>query len=277
MQLLVVPNIKDINFWEQFTTLRLGVLSSIPLFRISKISTFESNSQQHFRHWTQALVVPNIKDINFWEQFTTRLCQRIKSNRLFRISKISTFESNSQPKLYYSLLIVCCSEYQRYQLLRAIHNRTSSCSIISLLFRISKISTFESNSQQDLQLFDNFVVVPNIKDINFWEQFTTNSSCSIISFMLFRISKISTFESNSQLLIKCLSAYGRCSEYQRYQLLRAIHNCFGWQISYSWVVPNIKDINFWEQFTTLLKLQHLRLRLFRISKISTFESNSQHR
>ena len=144
-------------------------------------------------------VVPNIKDINFWEQFTT----------FFIIS----------------FRVYSCSEYQRYQLLRAIHN---------------------SISHNKLFIF----VVPNIKDINFWEQFTTNIVRWFNDEMLFRISKISTFESNSQLKGEQGLPVQSCSEYQRYQLLRAIHNVNPTLTTSLLVVPNIKDINFWEQFTT---------------------------
>ena len=169
---------------------------------------------------------------------------------LFRISKISTFESNSQPSLMTFCRSSSCSEYQRYQLLRAIHNTNAD--------------TFFFN-----------VVVPNIKDINFWEQFTTMSINKPMMAKLFRISKISTFESNSQPKLRQLSKLHSCSEYQRYQLLRAIHNTVWYYSLLFSVVPNIKDINFWEQFTTSDEMPCILFRLFRISKISTFESNSQ--
>ncbi len=297
------------------------------MFRISKISTFESNSQprgscrlsflrcseyQRYQllraiHNTQQTipcllyVVPNIKDINFWEQFTTsfggqisysccseyqryQLLRAIHNAKfafkfkaaLFRISKISTFESNSQHVLWWQFGQTSCSEYQRYQLLRAIHNKPPPHKNLDLLFRISKISTFESNSQlfkaksmsiascseyQRYQLLRaihnpnksaamNASVVPNIKDINFWEQFTTFGYDEVAKMMLFRISKISTFESNSQLLTAVKITCYSCSEYQRYQLLRAIHNINKQESKIPKVVPNIKDINFWEQFTT---------------------------
>jgi len=73
----------------------------------------------------------------------------LESDELFRISKISTFESNSQPLLGGMYQSFCCSEYQRYQLLRAIHNTQIETEFSTKLFRISKISTFESNSQQN--------------------------------------------------------------------------------------------------------------------------------
>ena len=144
---------------------------------------------------------------------------------LFRISKISTFESNSQRPDDISGTGNSCSEYQRYQLLRAIHNRQRKVRGASL-------------------------VVPNIKDINFWEQFTTKRIRGLLYIKLFRISKISTFESNSQQKVTILFRLQGCSEYQRYQLLRAIHNNIGEGALAHLVVPNIKDINFWEQFTT---------------------------
>ena len=198
-QFHVVPNIKDINFWEQFTTQQ----HLLPL----KQGCSEYQRYQLLRaiHNTSSVykiappVVPNIKDINFWEQFTTGFGFFSYVVLLFRISKISTFESNSQQKGLTTPMEEGCSEYQRYQLLRAIHN--SFC----LLFFL-------------------FPVVPNIKDINFWEQFTTSAWRVLRRTSLFRISKISTFESNSQHIIsRYLSRIG-CSEYQRYQLLRAIHN-----------------------------------------------------
>ena len=41
---------------------------------------------------------------------------------MFRISKIQFFESNSQHVLIFIKNQLCCSEYQRYNFLKAIHN-----------------------------------------------------------------------------------------------------------------------------------------------------------
>ena len=67
---------------------------------------------------------------------------------------------------------------------------------------------------------------------------------------LLLISKIPHFESNSQLFILNSKAESRCYWYQRYLILKAIHNtdyllyiCIG-------VVTDIKDTSFWKQFTT---------------------------
>ena len=143
---------------------------------------------------------------------------------MFRISKIQFFESNSQ-QASLSVRMECrCSEYQRYNFLKAIHNHR----------------TLSVNPA---------CVVQNIKDTIFWKQFTTRD--------------------HRQMLKKS------CSEYQRYNFLKAIHNpVFIFNLSYL-VVQNIKDTIFWKQFTTYKPFHLHVIKLFRISKIQFFESNSQ--
>ena len=245
------------------------------LLRISKIQTFESNSQR-LRTFVLLLgVAQNIKDTNFWKQFTTYPPTKNYNSELLRISKIQTFESNSQLSERTIHFTVRCSEYQRYKLLKAIHNN----------FR-------EPTARLD--------VAQNIKDTNFWKQFTTSNSIKFLQRKLLRISKIQTFESNSQHLLPCRLSIPCCSEYQRYKLLKAIHN-FALFFPFGFIVAqNIKDTNFWKQFTTILSCLHYFFRcseyqrykllkaihnyvfvfriyclLLRISKIQTFESNSQ--
>ena len=60
------------------------------------------------------LVVPNIKDTNFWKQFTTKEPTLEELPTLFRISKILTSESNSQQQIKAPNFSIGCSEYQRY-------------------------------------------------------------------------------------------------------------------------------------------------------------------
>ena len=223
------------------------------------------------------LVAQNIKDTNFWKQFTTIMILMRKRRGLLRISKIQTFESNSQPNLIPYLLFVGCSEYQRYKLLKAIHNYRMCLPVERLLLRISKIQTFESNSQlcstaasiarccseyqryKLLKAIHNkgfsvhiwFPVAQNIKDTNFWKQFTTLSSNILMASALLRISKIQTFESNSQPIWDWKDKKDCCSEYQRYKLLKAIHNTTPPFVAMPMVAQNIKDTNFWKQFTTV--------------------------
>ena len=222
--LIVVQNIKDTIFWKQFTTGFCQKADALLLFRISKIQFFESNSQ-HAGEWLDELiVVQNIKDTIFWKQFTTLKHVVPLTSMLFRISKIQFFESNSQLKIKNYERKSSCSEYQRYNFLKAIHNATGNGTPFTRLFRISKIQFFESNSQ--LSFVNNF-------------------------------------------LERC------CSEYQRYNFLKAIHNAKRPMPFFADVVQNIKDTIFWKQFTTDFKVVSFQILLFRISKIQFFESNSQ--
>ena len=160
------------------------------------------------------------------------------------------FESNSQPQSPCKLNLDSCSEYQRYNFLKAIQNNQAIVARLNgvvqnikdtifwkqfttfkrfyfhfdLLFRISKIQFFESNSQLNGLYRVNSKVVQNIKDTIFWKQFTTPFTHKIISWQLFRISKIQFFESNSQLTGTIGRTQDGCSEYQRYNFLKAIHN-----------------------------------------------------
>ena len=194
------------------------------MLRISKIQTFESNSQHCLICLRLCLVAQNIKDTNFWKQFTTVQQLNVSCLLLLRISKIQTFESNSQLSGTYLYDQRSCSEYQRYKLLKAIHN-------------VFTKPITEPN------------VAQNIKDTNFWKQFTTWIFKSEWRCVLLRISKIQTFESNSQHMN--VGFFTRC------------------------VAQNIKDTNFWKQFTTYAFMENHGMELLRISKIQTFESNSQ--
>ena len=61
---------------------------------------------------------------------------------------------------------------------------------------------------------------------------------------LFRISKIQFFESNSQRMSDWFKFAGGCSEYQRYNFLKAIHNRGETYYADKSVVQNIKDTIF---------------------------------
>ena len=144
-----------------------------------------------------------------------------------------------------------CSEYQRYTFMKAIHNSSGK----SLLWECD---------------------VQNIKDIHLWKQFTTLSAFTMFHGKMFRISKIYIYESNSQHCSKCINRAKRCSEYQRYTFMKAIHNESVMALSWLLDVQNIKDIHLWKQFTTTRTNTYKCWQMFRISKIYIYESNSQH-
>ena len=220
------------------------------MFRISKIQFFESNSQHQFEGGSSTGCCSEYQRYNFLKAIHNATARACHLHRLFRISKIQFFESNSQHSQTIIVQIWGCSEYQRYNFLKAIHNPCVSSILnpsvvqnikdtifwkqfttvygvknrLSLLFRISKIQFFESNSQPVSIKYFIALVVQNIKDTIFWKQFTTAKRYCNCVVKLFRISKIQFFESNSQPASSDMSMFFRCSEYQRYNFLKAIHN-----------------------------------------------------
>jgi len=146
----VVQNIKDTNFCEQFTTVFSVVFVTFCCSEYQRYKLLRAIHNDQLKETFEVIVVQNIKDTNFCEQFTTFALESTKDLQLFRISKIQTFASNSQLKGWLISSLNCCSEYQRYKLLRAIHNRV-------------RLNPYER------------LVVQNIKDTNFCEQFTTLS------------------------------------------------------------------------------------------------------
>ena len=144
---------------------------------------------------------------------------------LFPMSKIQTFESNSQPLPWCKYKHFCCFRCQRYKLLKAIHNPYNHWYIVNL-------------------------AVSDVKDTNFWKQFTTSENKFGVSILLFPMSKIQTFESNSQRGEISLKTINSCFRCQRYKLLKAIHNWYAGRCKDSKAVSDVKDTNFWKQFTT---------------------------
>ena len=140
------------------------------------------------------------------------------------VSKILNSESNSQQSNWVLFAWVCCCWYQRYWILKAIHNSIMYCFHQSELLLVSKILNSESNSQR----------------LNY-----------------------SALKKHS------------CCWYQRYWILKAIHNGFGCWQSFVWVVVGIKDTEFWKQFTTATFSLSPTLQLLLVSKILNSESNSQ--
>ena len=144
-------------------------------------------------------VVTDIKDTSFWKQFTTTSRYAYRVCALLLISKIPHFESNSQLQITSVDPLERCYWYQRYLILKAIHNEWQSMGW-------------------------NWNVVTDIKDTSFWKQFTTEALPAMFTRPLLLISKIPHFESNSQQEMDGVELYFCCYWYQRYLILKAIHN-----------------------------------------------------
>ena len=76
--------------------------------------------------------------------------------------------------------------------------------------------------------------------------------------MLLLVSKILFIESNSQQDETLGATYIGCCWYQRYCLLKAIHNLRWEGATVDYVVVGIKDTVYWKQFTTYESFQALQ-------------------
>ena len=222
--MLVVPDVKDTNLWEQFTANKDYISQRNRCSRCQRYELMRAIHSCVPRRYLTIIVVPDVKDTNLWEQFTAFLWVRLLRFRLFQMSKIRTYESNSQLFDSEYPTTVSCSRCQRYELMRAIHSmRESGYSIGG--------------------------VVPDVKDTNLWEQFTAGFPWAYGDFSLFQMSKIRTYESNSQRYLNNRKMFSSCSRCQRYELMRAIHSWKQTLTIFILVVPDVKDTNLWEQFT----------------------------
>ena len=183
--------LRQLADWLHFT--------HIVLFIKSKIQFFESKSQQGVADTRRnagclssqrynflkanhnsfscilffLLVVYQVKDTIFWKQITTNKRGVHQWHRLFIKSKIQFFESKSQHCPAAKFFCFGCLSSQRYNFLKANHNK-------------------------GMNLIVKEVVVYQVKDTIFWKQITTQLGTYKFEGMLFIKSKIQFFESKSQ-------------------------------------------------------------------------------
>ena len=202
---------------------------------------------------------------------------------MFAVTKIQIFESNSQLAKELGSVSYGCSPSQRYKFLKAIHNikiivifrvqdvrrhkdtnfwkqfTTKPYNRIYdlLMFAVTKIQIFESNSQLFKPANVQGKDVRRHKDTNFWKQFTTTPVYSKIRVLMFAVTKIQIFESNSQRPEYRVLQIQRCSPSQRYKFLKAIHNIDLKINADRSDVRRHKDTNFWKQFTTVFNFRYI--------------------
>ncbi len=120
---VVVYQFKDTIFWKQITTRTNKNITIMTLFISSKIQFSESKSQP----------IP-LATIWLWSCLSVQRYNFLKANHnpgvkvwsvagLFISSKIQFSESKSQLKTPKSFWYVCCLSVQRYNFLKANHNR----------------------------------------------------------------------------------------------------------------------------------------------------------
>ena len=194
-------------------------------------------------------VVSTAKVQKIWEQFTTYRESTWNVDKLFRLQKYKKFESNSQPKSWWT-----------------------NWKVVVSTAKVQKI--WEQFTTRDSQLLKNLLVVSTAKVQKIWEQFTTGyftwsnfKSCfdckstknlraihnenwtESRDIKLFRLQKYKKFESNSQRFLLLSWKSICCFDCKSTKNLRAIHNT--------------------------LTSSVISSTLFRLQKYKKFESNSQ--
>ncbi len=144
---------------------------------------------------------------------------------MFISSKIQFSESKSQHQSDIFNNWLSCLSVQRYNFLKANHNRKSIPS-------------------------DSANVVYQFKDTIFWKQITTISWILFSWSELFISSKIQFSESKSQHDLRRKHKNCGCLSVQRYNFLKANHNMIYIKIVNLFVVYQFKDTIFWKQITT---------------------------
>jgi len=169
----VVYRFKDTIFWKQITTLVLIPNSGNSCLSVQRYNFLKANHNLIKKGVFSATVVYRFKDTIFWKQITTRRCICWRWSSLFIGSKIQFSESKSQPYGYGMEFFESCLSVQRYNFLKANHNRF--------------------NWQHGRSW-----VVYRFKDTIFWKQITTPLICPTAFAALFIGSKIQFSESKSQ-------------------------------------------------------------------------------
>ena len=169
---LVVYQIKDTIFWKQITTPHREMLCGIRCLSDQRYNFLKANHNGNF------LIL--IKDV------------------LFIRSKIQFFESKSQLLHHRNCKDGGCLSDQRYNFLKANHNRLLVYFLFFMLFSDQRYNFLKANHNTVKYILAKQTVVYQIKDTIFWKQITTQEVFPCSCLLLFIRSKIQFFESYSQ-------------------------------------------------------------------------------
>ncbi len=197
--ILAVFSMTKIQFWKQFTTARKRHHARVGLYSVWQRYNFESNLQQKTKAYVSPCAVFSMTKIQFWKQFTTLLRNR--------------------------LCLLCCIQYDKDTILKAIYNEEQK----KLLIRYAVFS---------------------MTKIQFWKQFTTTSCATPFASLLYSVWQRYNFESNLQPREFKVNRIPRCIQYDKDTILKAIYNEEQKKLLIRYAVFSMTKIQFWKQFTT---------------------------
>ncbi len=219
-----VSDHKDTKFWNQFTTSTHCPCFCRYCFRSQRYKILKPIHNLYFCNWILNLLFQITKIQNFETNSQQRITKVTLITKLFQITKIQNFETNSQPKFDAKFCLLTVSDHKDTKFWNQFTTVTGQILIKNPLFQITKIQNFETNSQLELNNLLFCFTVSDHKDTKFWNQFTTWTLVTAHGKILFQITKIQNFETNSQLPWKHLVQRTTVSDH--------------------------KDTKFWNQFTT---------------------------
>ena len=188
--------------------------------------------------------------IQFWKQFTTLEVVVAKQSPLYSVWQRYNFESNLQHIYFILESRICCIQYDKDTILKAIYNRGAVAQYVAkAVFSMTKIQfwkqftttsyVFSSSCcciqyDKDTILkaiynferpsFSPFRAVFSMTKIQFWKQFTTINSTFSSLYGLYSVWQRYNFESNLQLIEAVLKANKCCIQYDKDTILKAIYN-----------------------------------------------------
>ena len=119
----VVYQVKDTIFWKQITTPIAMFAFTVCCLSSQRYNFLKANHNALHPQSFHPLVVYQVKDTIFWKQITTETLIQKWAKKLFIKSKIQFFESKSQHIVILLYLCRCCLSSQRYNFLKANHNK----------------------------------------------------------------------------------------------------------------------------------------------------------
>ena len=148
MREAAVFSMTKIQFWKQFTTTTKRLSTQRKLYSVWQRYNFESNLQHNAAKDKHKAAVFSMTKIQFWKQFTTSCRRWSTSFMLYSVWQRYNFESNLQQIFTSTECSLCCIQYDKDTILKAIYNI------------------------QDARMVESKAVFSMTK-IQFWKQFTT--------------------------------------------------------------------------------------------------------
>ena len=238
-----------IQFWKQFTTRNQEPRHNAKLYSVWQRYNFESNLQRHIRCTLTTWCCIQYDKDTILKAIYNEPAVVCENPQLYSVWQRYNFESNLQPYHRSNSISLCCIQYDKDTILKAIYNDEAREKEFGSLYSVWQRYNFESNLQQvRLECFDWFRCIQYDKDT--------------ILKAIYNLYRLGSFKG---MLYSVWQRYNFESNLQRYEK----------DLSRSNAVFSMTKIQFWKQFTTIAMLCTTVLVLYSVWQRYNFESNLQ--